>query len=549
MFVRRTSRKRADGSKASYLQLCHNAWDSSRGRSVTNVLYSFGREDQLDEESVRRLIETLQKMVGRGQYTWNGSGGDQADWHWGMPLGGAWALDGVWRQLGLDDLLGRDATARHDGGGHERTAFALVAKHALASRGERPAHEWVGVEQAIPRVGRVNAAACTQAQHHLAAATREISERLVSEQRLEGATIFLEVVSASHVDAAESGGRAHGRRASGPGAASTPVPAGQPCASVILAVTEDGVPLRYWCSPEDGTGAALGDKIEADVRGWKPARVVWVADSGHLATGTRRRLDRADVSYVLVEDPRDAARGPRAPLSSHDRRRTVEEDVDAKEIAGEGGTHGERRFACRDAWQARIDRAARERILVQLERAVASANALSEAERAEHARRLKASPVFGPFVTATGALLRVDADAVIKDESLDGKVLLRTTDPTLTAQQAGLASARWRDTARSWADMESGLDPRPVCRCCPDSLSAQRTEWWLSLVLTRVAEARTGQAWPQLRGELQRLCVGGFAGAGGTVERHTSVTASQRRILTALGVPEPPESVPVDSLN
>lgn len=549
MYVRFTSRKLADGTEACYAQLAYNWWDSSRGCAVPKVLHSFGRLDRLDPEEVRRLVRSLQRLLGPGNAPDNGFGGGRVDWRWSMPLGGAWALDGLWRQLGFAELLRRQPTARGNRDARERTAFALVAKQALASTSEASAHEWVGVEQAVPGVGRVSPAACDQALHTLAGAARQVSEQLVRGRQLDGTTVFLEVVDAHHVDAAAVRAHANGGSGREPGAASAALPAVLLCSGLVLAVTEDGVPLRYWSSPDDGTGAGLRNRIEAEVRAWKPARVVWVADGGRLGAPTRRWLERGRGDYLFVEDPRGSAAGPRVGLPRPDRRQSTPEDVDVTEIADQGRAGGDRWFVCHDELQTAIDRAAREHVVARLDRALVSANRLPGVGRAELARWLGASPVFGRFLTAARGLLRIDRRAVTDDEDLDGKVWLRTSDPTLSPEQAALAAARWRDTERGWCDMERSLDPRPVCRCCPDSVSAQVSVWWLGLMLTRLTEARIGQPWPQVRDELQRLSVGGFAGAGGTVERRTAVTPAQRRLLTALGVPEPTERGDPGSLN
>ena len=54
MYVKTSVRKTRTG-EVRYLQLAHNEWDAAKGRSVPKVIYGFGREDQLDKESVRRL--------------------------------------------------------------------------------------------------------------------------------------------------------------------------------------------------------------------------------------------------------------------------------------------------------------------------------------------------------------------------------------------------------------------------------------------------------------------------------------------------------------
>jgi hypothetical protein len=53
MYVKTTSRK-VKGGEVRYLHLAHNEWDAAARRSVPKMLYSFGREDQLDKDAVRR---------------------------------------------------------------------------------------------------------------------------------------------------------------------------------------------------------------------------------------------------------------------------------------------------------------------------------------------------------------------------------------------------------------------------------------------------------------------------------------------------------------
>ncbi len=48
------------------------------------------------------------------------------------PLGGAWLLDGVWRQLGIDKIMRGVVDTRRREVDVERVLFALVANRALA---------------------------------------------------------------------------------------------------------------------------------------------------------------------------------------------------------------------------------------------------------------------------------------------------------------------------------------------------------------------------------------------------------------------------------
>src|SRR5690554_8230408 len=63
MYIRRTKRKNKDGSTVVYVQLCHNHWDSDAGYSKTKIIYSFGREDELDPELLERLVDSIKRYL------------------------------------------------------------------------------------------------------------------------------------------------------------------------------------------------------------------------------------------------------------------------------------------------------------------------------------------------------------------------------------------------------------------------------------------------------------------------------------------------------
>ncbi|MEU6652083.1 hypothetical protein ABZ904_22230 [Streptomyces sp. NPDC046900] len=59
-------------------------------------------------------------------------------------------------------------------------------------------------------------------------------------------------------------------------------------------------------------------------------------------------------------------------------------------------------------------------------------------------------------------------------------------------------------------------------------------------LLAHIAETRTGQTWPTLRRELDRIKLGTFAGPAGTFQQRTEITKPQRDLLDALKLAPPP---------
>jgi hypothetical protein len=94
-----------------------------------------------------------------------------------------------------------------------------------------------------------------------------------------------------------------------------------------------------------------------------------------------------------------------------------------------------------------------------------------------------------------------------------------------------------RQDERGWRDMKSVLDLRPVYHRLEERIRAHVILCWLALLLIRVAENHTGQAWPAMRRELQRI--GTFTGPAGTFRQRTEIPRTARDLLTALDIDVP----------
>jgi hypothetical protein len=131
VYVRVSSRTNKSGQVVRYLQLAHNEWDAQAGVSRTKVLHSFGREDELDRGAVERLVAALTKLLDPAAAAALTGPADMVFTD-SRPMGGAFALDGLWRRLGVDTAI-RAALAgkRVDASRVERILFGLTANRAL----------------------------------------------------------------------------------------------------------------------------------------------------------------------------------------------------------------------------------------------------------------------------------------------------------------------------------------------------------------------------------------------------------------------------------
>ena len=87
--------------------------------------------------------------------------------------------------------------------------------------------------------------------------------------------------------------------------------------------------------------------------------------------------------------------------------------------------------------------------------------------------------------------------------------------------------------------MKQVLDLRPACHRLEERIRAHVLLCWLALLLIRIAETSTGQAWPAIRRELDRIHLGTFTGPAGIFRQRTELTKPARDLLAQLGITPP----------
>ena len=153
---------------------------------------------------------------------------------------------------------------------------------------------------------------------------------------------------------------------------------------------------------------------------------------------------------------------------------------------------------------------------------------------------LKAHPVYGRFVRelATGEL-RIDRQAVRAEERLDGKYLLSTTDPGLSAEDVALGYRQLVEVERAFRTLKRTLELRPLYHRLPERIRSHVLLCWLALLLIRVIENESGRTWGQIRDELERLHQVHLSSKDGSFMVTTELTAEQRNLLKSLNIPPP----------
>ena len=555
MYLRRTERRTKDGSVA-YLQLAHNEWDPVAKQSKVRVLYSFGREDQLDRDSIRRLIGSLQRALEPDEALASVAA-PGLRFIESRPMGGAWALDGLWRELAVDRTLMGLLQRRRLDGRSERVIFAMVANRALEPLSKLACSKWVSERAWIQELPELDEDSCYRSMDWLLEVQDELAEAVYFATadllNLEVDLLFFDTTSTyferdePEHDVVDQDGNVV-RPAFRVRGHSKDHRDDLPQVVIAMAVTRTGIPIRVWCWPGNTSDQELIRQAKDDLRAWKLSRVVWVADRGFQSAENRRYLQRAGGHYILGEKLRGNDKEAGAALQRQGRYHTVADNLRVKEVVIDDGTMRDRFVICHNPEEAKRDQQVREQLLAQIQDQIADSDRLPAAERHKLYGQLSAKRGYKRFLrqTKTGKL-RIDRAAVGAEQHLDGKFLLRTSDPTLTAEDVALGYKQLLEIERAWRDMKTTLDLRPVHHRKEDRIRAHVLLCWLALLLIRIAENQAGVTWRNLRDELQRMHLGTFAGPAGSSQQRTELTARQRDILHALNVAQPPLFLHLDA--
>jgi len=123
--------------------------------------------------------------------------------------------------------------------------------------------------------------------------------------------------------------------------------------------------------------------------------------------------------------------------------------------------------------------------------------------------------------------LSINRAKIKTEERLDGKYLIATSDPHLSAEDTALG---YKNLLEAEYQLFHRLEHR---------IRAHVLLCWLALLLVRVAERRTGLTWRRINTELARVHAVTLTGSAGTAVHTTPLTTTQAAILRDCHVPAP----------
>lgn len=553
MYIRTVQRKNKDGSVVRYVQLAHNFRDPETHKPQANVLWSFGREEEVDKEALRRLVDSINRFLGPEDVLKQQARANEVPlvFKESRPLGGAWLLDALWRELGIDRAIGKVIKGRAFRTPVERAIFAMVANRALDPKSKLAVETWVERDVTLPGVESIEVQQLYRAMDVLTRAGDALKEEVFFSVahllNLEVDLLFFDTTSTYFEiegEDPEAGDAEYFLRRRGHSKDHRP-----DLAQIVigLAVTREGIPIRCWVWPGNTADITRVDQVKKDLVGWKLGRVITVVDRGFVSEDNLRTLQRAGGHYIAGERMRSGKPAVEEALSRPGRYQKIKDNVEVKEIIVGDGEARQRYILVRNPYQEAQDRKQREQILKELEQELKGLSHLDKKEHGKAICRLVSHPTYGRYLKLDKkGWPQLDRTKVKAEERLDGKYLLRTSDDTLSPADIALGYKQLMEVEAAFRTLKHSLDLRPIYHRLSRRIEAHVLLCWLALLLIRVAETRVeeklGQryTWSRLRNELSKMHLGIFEGPAGTVWQRTETTTFQRKILSALGVEEPP---------
>ena len=544
MYLRRIARKNKNGTQTAYLQLAHNEWDPQSRCAKAKVYYSFGREDELDREALGRLVESICRYLSpqEASSALGKSAGEEIEYTGSKSYGGIWALEGLWKQLGMEKVIAQVFRGRNHHTSLERLLFAMVANRALAPSSKLAMEDWVEQDIHIQGLPSVSSDQLYRAMDELLTVREELEEQVYGAaanlMNLEVDLLYFDTTSSYFEVERSETPEDETLRMLGHTKDSRP-----DLTQVVigLAVTKEGIPVRSWVWPGNTADMSVVEEVKRDLVGWKLGRVISVMDRGFSSEENLRTLQRAGGHYIVGERMRSGKPETEEAMSRGGRYHTIRDNLQVKEVVIGEGERRRRLLLAYNPREAEKQKKEREEIIASLEKKLESLRQSPDHLHTKAVCDLRSHGVYGKYlVQQRDGTLKLDRAAVTQAQRYDGKYLIRTSDDTLSSEDVVLGYKQLADIEDAFRTLKTTLVLRPMYHRLEERIRAHVLLCWLALLLVRIAEVRTGDTWRNIRRDLERLHAGFFQSKGGSFCQTTAPTAAQERILKALKVKAPP---------
>jgi transposase len=549
MYVRTISRKNKNGSKVTYVQLAHNLRDKDKGYPKAEVIYNFGRADDLDVEAIRRLIKSLCRFLSPEDASQIQASLERhpkaLQFIKSLPLGGTYVLRRIWEMLGLNTIIVQSLKGREFRSPVEWAIFAMVANRALVPDSKRAVEQWVREDVALGNTEPISLQHLYGAMdfllEHEEAIQKEVFFATADLLDLEVDILFFDTTSTYvEKDEEDEGGlRRYGH--------SKDKRPDLPQVVIGLAVTKEGIPVRCWVLPGNRQDMKAVEMIKRDLKGWKLSRCIWVMDRGMNSEENRVVLQRAGGHYIMGEKLRDSRGNYKEALCSPGRYHEIRENLKVKEVVIGKGERRRRFVLVYNPEQAKKDKATRERTLNRIEETLKALGGQKGKSHKKAICALVSHRGMGRYLKQLkGGAIKIDRAKVKSEQALDGKYLLCTSDDSLSAEDVALGYKQLMEVERAFRTLKTTLELRPIYHRRDERIKSHVLLCFLALVLVRICERKVGLTWDKIRAVMERMHLVEFQSKDGRILQRTELTPEQTNLLKKLNISPPPKLFRID---
>jgi transposase len=559
MYLRTTKRKNNDGSVVEYYQLARNVRHARSGNPVADVIYSFGRADELDRDELVRLCRSIARVCGVEVHdpmesTETPLATDRTSALPGdvklvgtVELGVPLIVEALWERLKLGPTLRK---AMEQSGGsvqHERALLAMTANRLCDPDSKLGVWDRWLQKVYLPSCSTVKLYQMYEAMDllhwNMAEVENAVFFHVANLFNLVVDVIFYDTTTASFSIDEEDEDAGPGFRKYGHSKDGT----WSPQIVVALAVTREGLPVRSWVFPGNTSDVDTVKKVREDLRGWKLGRALFVGDSGNNSSTNRDELAKACGKYLLATRMGSVAEIKEDVLTKPGRFKTIAENLKAKEVIVGDGVFQRRYILCYNPREAERQQKHRRQVVKELQEELK--NHPDHKATARWAIDLLASRRYKRYLTIDKQdCIRLDNETIKLASKYDGKWVLQTNDDTITVEEAAAGYKGLLVIERAFRTLKSTrIKMEPMYHWLPKRIEAHVKLCVFSLLIERVAELECKQPWSHIQETLSTLQATEFHTPKNVFFQRNEPTSELVAILKSLKISMPKAILDVKS--
>jgi transposase len=538
MFIRIVKQKRGD-KVYRHLQIAESFRDPAKGMAPrTRIIAQLGTVEGLGEEQIEKLIAGLQRAIGKEPSA-------PTELLFARDFGDVYAVSGVWDLLGLSAALDQCRIA-----GRSSSAVAELVKLLVVNRicdpcsklalldwlesvehaGEAPSYHQL--LRAMDRLIRVKEEAEVQIAKRLLADGEELD------------LVFYDITS-TYFEGERSLEQDDFRRYG----YSRDHRFDRRQVVIGMVMTRSGIPLCHHVFPGNTVDKTTVAAVVADLQQrFELKRVIFVGDRGMLSDTNLEMMLGKEMGFIVAHPLRKNAHATevigklRSAFNSEGDQEQFQDDVReavrfvvaySPKIAAETRKNRQERLKRADGWI----REAQERLANPSARGRAPTAQGTYDRIRDYLRDRNLLGMYDLEVNSGQLSVKKNRKALAWEETIDGMLLLETTDLEQPAEEIVKRYKELAEIERDWRTLKSSLLLRPVYHWTEPRIRAHificilalQMERWMRNRLQTVSVRAALQS-------LQRIKAGVLAIDGKEVKVATRPTAEQKEFLKKLGV-------------